>query len=84
MDKIKQIFGNRWVKFSLATIAYLLLCVVWTGNLWMLFGLPFIYDYFISRLFYRYVWRYNEVLCERSAIYKMLKKRYFFGFGAYG
>lgn len=72
MDKIKQIFGNRWVKFSLATIAYLLLCVVWTGNLWMLFGLPFIYDYFISRLFYRYVWRYNEVLCERSAIYKYI------------
>ena len=38
----------------------------------MLFGLPFIYDYFISRLFYRYVWRYNEVLCERSAIYKYI------------
>ena len=26
----------------------------------------------------------GEEIPERSAIYKMLKKRYFFGFGAYG
>ena len=72
MNKIKQFVGNKWTKFTIATIAYILLCVVWTGNLYMLLGLPLIYDYFISRLFYKYVWHYNTELCERSALYKSI------------
>lgn len=67
---LKTIFTNRWVKFAIAAAVYTLWFVVWTGNLWMLLGLPLIYDFYISRLFHRYVWSRNEELCRRSKLYK--------------
>ena len=69
MNNIKRFFGNRWVKFAVAAVLYTLLCVVWTGNLWLLLGLPVIYDIYISKLFYRYVWRHNDELRRRSKVY---------------
>ena len=69
---MKKIFTNRWVKFAVAAILYTLLFVVWTGNLWMLLGLPLIYDYFISRLFYTYVGSRNEALCNKSRLYNSI------------
>lgn len=68
--EIKRFFTNRWTRFAIAAVAYVLLFVVWTGNLWLLLGLPLIFDYYISRLFYRYVWHYNDELCARSRLYK--------------
>ena len=65
MGKIRKFFGNKWVGFSLATILYVLWFVVWTGNLWLLLGVPVIYDLYISRLFYRYVW--SMPVCARRA-----------------
>ena len=70
MNKIKAFFRNKWVGFTLASILYLLWFVVWTGNLWFLLGLPIIFDLYISRLFYRYVWRHNAELCRKSKTYK--------------
>ncbi|MCI5717930.1 MAG: signal peptidase I [Alistipes sp.] len=70
MGKIKKFFGNKWVGFTLATILYVLWFVVWTGNMWLLLGVPVIYDLYISRLFYRYVWSKNARLCEKSAAYR--------------
>ena len=70
MGKIRKFFGNKWVGFTLATILYVLWFVVWTGNLWLLLGVPVIYDLYISRLFYRYVWSKNTRLCEKSAAYR--------------
>ena len=49
MNKLKQIWANKWVRFAVATVIYLLWFVVWTRNLWWLLGVPVIYDYFISR-----------------------------------
>ena len=72
MNKIKSIFGNRWVKFTLVAIAYTLLAVVWTGNLWMFLGLAVIFDIYVSRLFYRYVWSHNETLRKRSKTYNFV------------
>ena len=69
---MKNIWRNKWFKFSLVSVIYILLCVVWTGNLWMLLGLPIIYDIYISRLFYKYIWRYNDLLCERYPLYKSI------------
>ena len=57
---MKNFLKNRWVKFAVASIVYILLFVVWTGNLWMLLGLPLIYDYFISRLVYSYIGKKND------------------------
>ena len=30
-----KIFKSRWTKFAIASIVYILLFVVWTGNLWL-------------------------------------------------
>ena len=70
MGKIKAFFRNKWVGFTLAALLYTLWFVVWTGNLWLLLGLPVIYDLYVSRLFYRYVWSRNRRMCERSKTYK--------------
>ena len=67
-----RFFKNRWSKFAIATIVYILLTVVWTGNLWMLLGVPFIYDYFISRLAYRYIGKKNDALRERYPLYNSI------------
>ena len=72
MDKIKAFFKNRWVKFTLAAVIYTILAVVWTGNLWMLLGLPIIYDLYVSKLFHRYVWSHNDKLRKRSAAYNFI------------
>lgn len=72
MGKIKAFFSNKWVGFALASVLYTLWFVVWTGNLWMLLGLLVIYDLYISKIFYRYVWHRNAELCERSKVYKTI------------
>ena len=69
---MRKFWSNKWFKFSVVSVLYVLLCVVWTGNLWMLLGLPLIYDLYISRLFYKYVWHYNDRLRERSALYNSI------------
>ncbi|MBQ1227634.1 MAG: signal peptidase I [Alistipes sp.] len=70
MVMLKEFFGNKWVKFTLATIVYVLWFVVWTGNLWLLPGIIVIYDLYISKYFYKYVWSKNEKLCEISSLYR--------------
>ena len=69
---MKRFWSNKWFKVSVVSVLYTLLCVVWTGNLWMLLGLPIIYDIYISKLFYQYVWHYNDKLRERSALYNSI------------
>lgn len=72
MGKIKAFFRNKWVGFLLAATLYTLWFVVWTGNLWLLLGLPILFDLYISRFFYRYVWRHNVDLCRRNRTYKIV------------
>ena len=70
MDKLKKIFANRWVKFSLAAIIYTLWFVVWTGNLWWLLGLIVIFDVYVSKFVTGRLNRINEQLKERSKAYR--------------
>lgn len=70
MGKIKAFFANKWVGFILASVLYTLWFVVWTGNLWLLLGLIVIFDLYITRFFYRYVWCHNAKLCQKSKAYK--------------
>lgn len=67
-----KIIKNKYVKFGLAAVVYTLLAVVWTGNLWLLLGLPLLYDFYVSRLFYKYVWHYNDEFCQRWSWYKSI------------
>lgn len=70
MAKLREILHNKWFGFTVAATLYTLWFVVWTGNLWLLLGLPLIYDLYISKLIYRYIWRHNASLCEKSKAYK--------------
>ena len=70
MGKIAGIWRNKWVRFGVVATLYVLLFVVWTGNLWLLLGLPVIYDIYISRLFHRHVWRHHKELKARNRTYK--------------
>ena len=69
MNKLKSFFANKWVGFVSMSLLYILLAVVWTGNLWMLLGLPIIFDAYITKFFYRYVWHLNDDLRKRSKTY---------------
>ncbi len=66
MEKIKALLRNKWFGFALATLLYTLWFVVWTGNLWLLLGIPVIYDLYISKYLYRWIGSRNARLCERS------------------
>ncbi len=70
MNKLRTILRNKWVGFGLAATLYTLWFVVWTGNLWLLLGLPLIFDLYITKFFQRYVGSRNKRLCERSKAYK--------------
>lgn len=49
MNKIREIWANRWVRFSFVSIIYVLWFVVWTQNLLWILGVAVVYDYYISR-----------------------------------
>lgn len=40
---------NQWILFTCVAILYILF-VVWDGNYWLLFGIPVIFDIYISKL----------------------------------
>lgn len=70
IGKIKTVLGNRWVKFSIATVVYVLWFVVWTGNLWFLPGVIVIYDIYISRWMYRRIWKKHKERKKNNAAYR--------------
>lgn len=67
---IKAFFKNKWVKFSLVSIIYVLWFVVWSRNLWLLIGLPIIYDIYISKYMYRWFGAKHKERKRQSKTYK--------------
>lgn len=67
-QQLRAILANRWVKFSIATIIYLLWFVVWLNNLWMILGIALIYDVYISRYFSRYVWSHVRAFFKQNSL----------------
>jgi len=47
--KIKEILKHRYFKFSTVAIIYIL-WVIWIKNYWFLFGLPIIFDMYITKI----------------------------------
>ena len=45
---MKKFFQNKWFKFSLVTLIYVLL-VIWIRNFWLLFGIAVIFDIYITK-----------------------------------
>ncbi len=72
LERLKRIFGNRWVKFSLATVGYTLWFVVWTGNLWMLLGVVVLFDIYITKVLKRYVWGKPAEAIKRNPLLRSI------------
>ncbi len=53
---MKKLLHNRWFKFSLWALLYIL-WVIWLGNYWWLFGLPVVFDIFITKRVKWAFWR---------------------------
>jgi signal peptidase I len=45
---MNKIFQNRYFKFGVVAVIYIL-WVIWLGNYWWLFGLPVIFDIYVSK-----------------------------------
>ncbi len=70
MGKIKEFWRNKWVKFTIASLIYILWFVVWTGNPWLLLGELLIYDFYISKIFNKLVWSKHKKLKKGNHSYK--------------
>lgn len=53
---MKDILTNKWVKFSFWGLLYLL-WVIWLGNYWFLFGMPVIFDIYVSKKVHWSFWK---------------------------
>ncbi len=58
-EKDNLIVNNKWFKFILWGTIYLAF-VIWTWNIWLLLGLPIIYDYYISKKVNWTPWKTRE------------------------
>ena len=43
------IFQSKYFKFGIVAVLYIL-WVIWMGNFWWLFGLPVVYDVYVSKM----------------------------------
>ncbi len=64
---MKKILTNKWFKFSLATLAYLLM-MLWIGNFWLVLGLPILFDVYISKKVHWAFWKKRGVKKQNFAI----------------
>ncbi|MCX7953992.1 MAG: signal peptidase I [Bacteroidales bacterium] len=48
ITNIKNFFKNKWVKFIIALLIYVL-WVIWLENYWFFLGVPIIFDYYITK-----------------------------------
>lgn len=68
---MKIILKNRWFKFAVVTLIYVLWFVVWTESLWMLLGVPVIFDIYITKYLARLVrWDKHLELKKNNKTYK--------------
>lgn len=73
-ENIKSLFSNRWFKFSVVTLIYILWFVVWTRSWIMLIGVPIIYDIYISKYFHKlYLNKYRAYKKEHEGFRKTME-----------
>lgn len=70
MGKIRNILKNRWLRFSVVSIIYILWFVVWSRSPWMILGEIVIFDLYITKYFQRFVWSKHLARKEKSRFYK--------------
>ncbi len=70
LGKIRATLSNKWVKFLLVAVIYILWFTVWSRCWWALIGVPVIYDLYISKYIYRFFWKKHKERQRRSKLYK--------------
>ena len=70
MENFKTLLKNRWVRFTLLTLVYVLWFVVWAQNYWFLLGVPVLYDIFISKIIYKKFGEKHKLKKESNATYR--------------
>lgn len=56
MSKIKEIYHNKWVRFAVMSILWVLIFTIWSRMWYTIFFVPFIYDHYITRYANKYAW----------------------------
>ncbi|ALO17100.1 Signal peptidase I [Salinivirga cyanobacteriivorans] len=64
---MKKFWKNKWFKFSIAAIAYVL-WVIWLDSYFWLLGLPVIYDIYISKKVHWAFWKQKGVKKQKKII----------------
>ena len=72
INKIKELYNNKWVKFSIVSFFYILIFTVWTRNLFSLLLLPVIYDYYISKKYKVWFWNKHLSIKAKNSTYKFI------------
>jgi signal peptidase I len=57
---MKDLLKSKWVKFGIVATLYLL-WVIWNTNYWWLFGLPVIFDMYITKRVHWAFWKKKGV-----------------------
>lgn len=70
MNKIREFLGNRWFKFGVAALLYVLIFIVWSQIWWMLIGVVVIFDIYISKYYYKLFWKEHLIRKENGAFYR--------------
>ena len=65
---MKKIFENKWVRFAVVAICYLL-WVIWLGNFWWLLGLGVIFDLYITK---KVPWAFWKIYTPKNKFQKWL------------
>ncbi len=60
---------NRWIKFGIASVLWVLIFVVWMRSGWMLLGLVVIFDIYITKFFERNVLPRHRELARKNRLY---------------
>ncbi len=68
---MRKLLKNKWFKFAIVAVVYVLWFVVWTENLWLLLGLPIIFDLYITKRIARlFRWDKHEERKRTNKTYK--------------
>ena len=69
MNKLKEIWQNKKVRFAVVTTLYLLWFVLWTQNLLWVLGVAVIYDYYFTRFMDKlFLNKYRELKAKNNAL----------------
>lgn len=71
MAPVWAVMKNRWFKFSVIALIYILWFVVWSRNLWFLIGVPIIFDIYITKFIARLVrWDKHKEKKRKNKLYR--------------